>query len=176
MSAQVGAFFCFLNGQRLDRCVQNKKSNDRAQSVHKHLQHFQSSRSYRTHALSSVAKSSPTQLHMPPTGKARARNCALRLASAKKQSKPRYVSAGIVVWSFMSQSASSSAKHQKMCCACLFSILSQLSPWCRSTVENQKAPAPHSRKPTFNRCSEETGVDFITLTCSPAMASHAHAP
>ena len=96
---------------------QNKKSNDRAQSVHKHLQHFQSSRSYRTYALSSVAKSSPTQLHMPPTGKASARNSALRLASAKKQSKARYVNAGIVVWSFMSQSALSSAIHREMCCA-----------------------------------------------------------
>ena len=54
---------------------------------------------------------------LPPTGKARARNCALRLASAKKRSKARYLSAGIVVWSLMSQSAFSSAVHRKMCCA-----------------------------------------------------------
>ena len=33
-------------------------------SVHVHLQHFQSQRSYCAHALSSVAKSSLTQLNM----------------------------------------------------------------------------------------------------------------
>ena len=42
----------------------NEKWNARAHSVRAHLRHFQSQRSYRAHALSSVAKSSLSQLDM----------------------------------------------------------------------------------------------------------------
>ena len=43
---------------------QNEKWNARAHSIGEHLQRFQSPRSYRAHALSSVAKSSLSQLDM----------------------------------------------------------------------------------------------------------------
>ena len=38
------------------------------------------------------------------------------------------------------------------------------------------ALAIRSRKPTLNRRGEETGIDFLTWTCAPALASHVYAP
>ena len=62
----VSAVFCSWVEKSSDFAdrFRNEKWNARAHSVHAHLQHFQSQRSYRAHSLSSVAKSSLRQLDM----------------------------------------------------------------------------------------------------------------
>ena len=40
----------------------------------------------------------------------------------------------------------------------------------------EEALAIRSRKPTLNRRGEETGIDFLTWTCSPELANHRMLP
>ena len=75
------------------RSFLKRKWNARAHSVRAHLQHFQSQQSYRAHALSSVAKSSLSQLNMLLSGEPRLsvrgvenpniKNCALKCATPR---------------------------------------------------------------------------------------------